>query len=322
MMDQDLAKIQLEGATGSQQDADYEYGLEDISVGSSSFTNSEHIKVVDDVKEYEISKNEGYNNAVILMTDDESASINSVLIVESNTIEAWDTTDSVHDDEEFYRRSAERAVSNVKSRPNIDQILAKANSESGASKEDGDSHKIFPNEEYWLKDCEVIADKHSLLYIKPERRTVYSVIEPARWPLALRGKELTRISLDADWRPKSSMRAYPIDRLVWVNDYITLTSKLIDSLDPDDAYALLKWPPFDLLEMDNRLLRLSTLMLIKGGTVADLATKINCDPKIVCGFVNACYRAGYIINRSDLTPERLPPGSEPGVLGMIKDAFR
>ena len=100
------------------------------------------------------------------------------------------------------------------------------------------------------------------------------------------------------------------------------TGKLIDSLNLNDAYALLKWPPFDLLEMDNRLLKLSTKMLIKGGTVADLATKVGCEPSIVCGFINACYRAGYIINRSDLNPDRLTDVSGEGVLGMIKDAFR
>ncbi len=320
MLDKELARVQIDGQALGERLNDYEYHFEEISVGSSSFTNSEHIKVVDDVRDYETSKSDGNLDPVVLMTDDESASINSVLIVETNTLEAWDTTESLHDDEEFFRQSAERAVSNVKQRRTLDTILARSSDSTKPISNADEGREVARGEEYWLEDAEILADQHSLLFIKAERRTVYSVIEPSRWPLAMRDKVITKAVLSPDWRPKSNMRSYPIDRLMWVNDFVTLTNKLIDSLDLNHAYALLKWPPFDLLEMDNRLLKLATKMLIKGGTVADLATKVGCEPSIVCGFINACYRAGYIINRSDLTPDRVGGGE--GVLGMIKDAFR
>ncbi len=320
MLDKDLARVQIDGQALDERLHDYQ--LEEISVGSNSFTNSDYLQVVDDVKDYEEAKTIGSLEPVLLMTDDESASINSVLIVETNTVEAWDISESVDNDEEFFRKSAETAVENVKKKRTLDTILAGSGEDSTNSVLSDEATPIGRSEEYWLEDGEIFADQHSVLFVKAERRTVYSIIEPSRWPMAMRGKQLTKMPLPARWRPKSSMRSYPIDRLMWVNDFVTLTNKLIDSLDNNDAYALLKWPPFDLLEMDNRLLKLSTKMLIKGGTVADLATKVGCEPSVVCGFINACYRAGYIINRNELDGDALDSDRGDSVLGMFKDAFR
>lgn len=322
MMDKDLARVQIDGEGLNERLGDYEYQLEEISVGSHSFTNSDYVQVVDDVRGYEKTRTNGHVDPVVLMTDDESASMNSVLIVETDSIEAWDLTESAEDDEEFFRESAKKAVSNANKPKSLETILARSPDEEVQNAVSDQVSAVVKGEEYWREDAEIMADQHSIMFIKAERRTVYSAIEPSRWPMAMRGKVITKSPLSPDWRPKSSMSSYPIDRLMWVNDFTTLTGKLIDSLNLNDAYALLKWPPFDLLEMDNRLLKLSTKMLIKGGTVADLATKVGCEPSIVCGFINACYRAGYIINRSDLNPDRLTDVSGEGVLGMIKDAFR
>ncbi|MEO0369572.1 MAG: hypothetical protein AAF197_12455, partial [Pseudomonadota bacterium] len=219
-------------------------------------------------------------------------------------------------------KSAQQAVANVNRKTDLQSVLADRQGDVAGEHTDHVGVPIVAQEEYWLEDNEIIAEKHSVLSIKAERRMVYSVIEPGRWPLALRGKSLSKVPLSKNWRPKSSMKAYPLDRLIWINDLITLNNKLEEGLDPDNAYAIFRWPPFDLLELDNHLLRLSTLMLIRGGTIADLATRVGCDQSLVCGFINACHRAGYLRSRSDLAPERFIETQDDGVLGMIKDAFR
>ena len=94
------------------------------------------------------------------------------------------------------------------------------------------------------------------------------------------------------------MKSYPLDRLVWVNDFINLTTKLPKGLNPKVELMLHRWPPFDLLQMDNRLLKVASLLLVKGATIADLVSKARCDSTIILGFINACHRGGYLSEKT------------------------
>ena len=69
---------------------EYDYELDNMSIDYHSFTNSDYMKVVDDVRGFN-DENEGeeVRKATLLMTDDESGSTNSVLVIETNTLDAW-----------------------------------------------------------------------------------------------------------------------------------------------------------------------------------------------------------------------------------------
>jgi len=78
--------------------SDYNFSLDKMSVDYHSFTNSDYQKVVDDVKGFSEKEADDAPQAVVLVTDDESANSNSVLVIETNSLDAWDMEDSEFDD--------------------------------------------------------------------------------------------------------------------------------------------------------------------------------------------------------------------------------
>ena len=73
---------------------DYEYELDHLSLDYQSMTNSDYMKVVDDVKQFKDVVDPENPEPVILVTDDESASVNSVLVIETHSIDAWEFSET------------------------------------------------------------------------------------------------------------------------------------------------------------------------------------------------------------------------------------
>ena len=88
LIDDDRRLVNLPSIDKPKDDAVYHYVLEEISFSSDVYTSSDQIRVVDDVKDYEVSK--GEVEAVLLLSDDESASVNSVLLTKSVSEDDWD----------------------------------------------------------------------------------------------------------------------------------------------------------------------------------------------------------------------------------------
>ena len=67
----------------------HEFELDNMSIDYASHTNSDYMKVVDDVQQFKLEEEE-LPSAMLLVTDDESNSTNSVLVIETNSLDAWD----------------------------------------------------------------------------------------------------------------------------------------------------------------------------------------------------------------------------------------
>ena len=239
----------------------YEYDLGDMSVDYNSFTNSDYVEVVDDVRKFNIEEGEtSTNDPVLLITDDESSSTNSVLIIETNSHEAWDITLSENSSISVIDQSVVDGVSNEDDEEEV--VL-----------EQKVGLQIKPAEEYWLNDNEIIASHQTLFYIKPERDMVYSTKEPGLWIQLLRDETLSKLPLDSGWQPKSGFKSYPMSCLHWVNTLIYDNDEIASDLNEESSYILTKWPQFDLIELDNSLLKLCTMMFVRAETVSNLITK-------------------------------------------------
>ncbi|MEM7359305.1 MAG: hypothetical protein AAF431_09420 [Pseudomonadota bacterium] len=289
-------------------EGEYEYELDKMSVDYHSFTNSDYVKVVDDVMQFKDAENAEGDQPVILMTDDESASVNSVLVLETHSVDAWDFEDSEFSISEIVNEQKEAFEE-----PESDLVVLKQRA----------GFEIAAGEEYWLEDNEIIVDNDSFLFIKPARKMVYSSQEPGKWPTVLQKNKLTRVPLREDWRPRDGLKVYPISRLLWVNTLISQTRELAAGLDEDQEYLLERWPHFDLLEMDNVLLKLCTMLFVRPESVSSLASKSGYGRSTICGLMNACHEMGYLKQPDQIGAERLAHAAQDeGMLGKIKDVFR
>lgn len=290
-------------------EGDYEYELDKMSVDYHSFTNSDYIKVVDDVKQFHEDNADSSNVPVILMTDDESASANSVLVLETNSMDAWDFNPSEFSISEFDEQ---------KSQTDFDESVTE---EIELKQRAG--FEVHPDEEYWLEDSEIIIDNRSFLFIKPARKMVYSSIEPGRWPHFMQRGSLFKIPLAQNWRPNDGLQVYPLSCFLWVNTLINQTDQLTSGLKENQKYLLTKWPSFDLLELDNVLLKLCTMLFVQPESVASLASKSGYARSTIRGLMNACAQMGYLVTPDQVSIEKIAPiSSEEGMLGKIKDVFR
>ncbi|MFT5573239.1 MAG: hypothetical protein ACI9FR_002172 [Cryomorphaceae bacterium] len=314
----DSQKLQAESTSEDKasfsDEGSYDYELDHMSIDYHSFTNSDYIKVVDDVKQFKEGEGLTVGEPVILVTDDESASVNSVLVVETNALDAWEfSVCEASSDISAHIKDAD--VSNVKAFDRKDVEEAVLRSKAG--------FEIAPLESYWLEDYEIIADHETVLYIKAEREMVYSTLEPGKWPRALQNKTLSKLPLSANWKPQKSLNAYPMSRLTWVNTLITDTERLCEHLNEDEEYILLRWPHFDLLELDNNLLKLCTMLFVRPESVASLASKSGYGRSTVRGLMNACYKEGILKRPSEIDMEELSHASnDESMFGKIKDVFR
>jgi len=301
--------------TDESDDAEeYDYELDNLSIDYHSFTNSEYMKVVDDVQgfhdddeEVEVPRN------VVLVTDDESASNNSVLVIETNSLDAWDMSESeIDDDADFDEDSIDSDSSYID--PQVEAALTK--------RLDGGS-VVEPGNEFWATDVEIYSGRESLLYIKPERDLVYSYSEPGKWVAALRKKTVTKVDLETKWRPSDELSAFPISSLAWANTIATRSGSLARGLDSQTEYILERWPHFDLLELDNMLLKLCTMLFVQPESPYSLMQKSGYSRTVVYGLVNACHELDILRVSDDFDLEKFSEmNADEGVFGKIKEVFR
>lgn len=289
-------------------EGDYEYELDKMSIGYHSFTNSDYIKVVDDVKQFQEGGIAENHDPVILVTDDESSSANSVLVIETNSLDAWDFSHSEFDTTQIHTQVTQK-TEEVKN--------------TGVVKEQRAGFEISPGEKFWLEDNEIIADNETFLFIKPARKMIYSDREPGKWPALLQRGALSKVALGDDWRPTKEVQVYPLSRLLWANTLVTKTDSLISSLSEEKKYLLEKWPHFDVLELDNVLLKLCTMLFIRPESVASLSAKSGYGRSTIRGLFNACYETGLLVtpDRFDET-QLVRTSAEDGMLGKIKEVFK
>lgn len=287
----------------------FEYDLENLSVDYNSFTSSEYVKVVDDVRKFnEEGESVDNNEAVVLMTDEESSSANSVLIIETNSSEAWDFT-----------LSENTSVTEIEE-VNDDEVESETTEEVVLEKKVG--LQIQSNEDYWMADNEIIANHQTLFYIKPERDMIYSQKEPGLWSQILRDETLSKLPMESAWQPKNGFKAYSLSCLHWVNALIKDNQSLVSELDESGSYILITWPQFDLIEMDNSLLKLCTMLFVRPETVDNLVTKSGYSRGAVIGLMNACHGLGILKEAEESGQSSFTPvQSSEGVFRKIKNVF-
>ncbi len=298
--------------------SDYNFSLDKMSIDYHSFTNSDYQKVVDDVKgfnEGDASKDDAEApQAVMLVTDDESGSTNSVLVIETNSLDAWDMEDSEFDD----LRSVSVETPSMLELPELakkerDQVKDKIAS----------GNSLNPKDELWMADQEIMAGAQTLLYVRAGERKVYSSREPGKWIHALRNKELTGVDLPKDWQPKSDLKAYPLERLIWVNTLVGRCEKLDDEVLDSQEFMLMTWPHFELLELDNALLKMTTMLFVAPESAYSLIQKTGEGRNIVYGMLNACKELGMLVSPEEVKAQNFDmPTQEEGMFGKIKDVFR
>ena len=284
-------------------DGEYEYELDNLSQDYHSFTNNDYVKVVDDVKQFKEDGKRSSEEPVILITDDESASVNSVLVLETNSMDAWDFSHSEFSISEFANDADENEDDYVDS----------------VKRTERDVVEIDDYEQYWLEDNEIVVENESFMFIKPARQMVYSSTEPGRWPSFLQRKALHKIPLAKEWRPTPGLGVYPLSSLLWVNVLVSETDALLDDLDEDGDYILERWPDFELLELDNVLLKLCTMLFVRAESVASLSTKSGYGRSTIRGLMNACHDGGYLTAVGSSEEENSHEGD--GVFRKIKHAF-
>lgn len=292
----------------------YEYELDNMSVDYHSFTNSEYMKVVDDVQGF----NEGdvldeKPQGVVMMTDDESGSSNSVLVIETNSLDVWEMSES-----EFEEGAVIGQAELSEDGSFIDEKAEKAIDEKLAT-----GTPVKPDDEYWNYDIEIFSGRESLLFIKPEREMVYSEFEPAKWPASLAAESVTKIPIDKGWQPTQGLKAFPMSRLMWASTIATKTSSLVEGLNESDEYILERWPDFELLQLDNVLLKLCTLLFVQGESAYSLMQKSGHSRHVVFGLLNACHEIGILKRADEVQIEQFSQASnDESVFGKIKDVFR
>lgn len=299
---------------------DHEFELDNMSIDYASHTNSEYLKVVDDVQQFQDSDVE-QPSAMLLVTDDESSSVNSVLVIETNSHDEWDfsETESSASAEMDSSEIAKQAVEGMAD-DNFDDIDAEVampdiKSESGFD--------IAPGEKYWEADNEIIADNVSVLCVKYQRKMVYSTSEPGKWLGEMQGKKLSKLPLNNSWRPKKGLISYPVSQLIWVNTLMTESDALSDGLKDNVEYILEKWPHFDLLQLDNVLLKLCSLLFVKSESLNSLVEKSGYSRSTVRGLMNACYKEGLLKSADDIQVDSLIAAADgDSVFGKIKGVFR
>lgn len=296
---------------------DYEYELDKLSIDYHSFTSSEYMKVVNDVQGFNDENDEEVEDlkpAVVLVTNDESASANSVLVIETNSLDAWEMSESEEDEEAVLE--AARAME-------ADSSYIDEKWEAELTKRLEAGTEIKKGEEFWHDECEIYGGRESLLFIKPERDTVYSNFEPGKWTAPLRSTAITKLELSNKWHPSSELKAYPISRLMWAHTVANKGKSLSPGLDHQTEYILEKWPHFDLIELDNMLLKLCTMLYVNPESPYSLMQKSGYSRTIVFGFVNACQEADILREAEEFNLEKFSEmNPDEGMFGKIKDVFR
>jgi hypothetical protein len=315
-----LAKMDKRSKTdplklGGSAEADaFDYELDNLSIDYHSFTNSEYVEIDDDVKGFKDGdKGIDLSKAVVMIADDESGSVNSVLIIETNSLDVWEMSEAeIEDRVEENSESIESESSDVDAEAEALISIALA---SGSV--------VKPGHEFWLEDAEIYSAREQLLVVRPARELVYSHREPGKWTEALRRKTITKCSLAAKWRPSEEIKAFPLSRLIWANTIANKSHTLASDLDPKTEYILERWPHFDLLELDNMLLKLCTMLFVQAESPNSLLQKSGYSRSVVYGLVNACHDLNILRVAAQFDLEEFSrSNANDGMFGKIKDVFR
>lgn len=293
--------------------SDYNFSLDKMSIDYHSFTNSDYVKVVDDVKGFNEDEDDA-PQAVVLVTDDESGSSNSVLVIETNSLDAWDLSES-----EFEDLPSQTVES--PSELELPELAAKERQEVRGKIASGTT--VNTKTELWMTEQEVLAGSHTLFVVKTSERKVYSSREPGKWIKAIRNKELISVDIAGDWKPSVDMKVYPLERLIWVNTLIGRCEKLDDDVTDSQEFMLKSWPHFELLELDNALLKITTMLFVAPESAYSLMQKTGESRALVYGMMNACKELGTLVDPIDIERHNLEvPAQDEGMFGKIKDVFR
>jgi len=138
----------------------------------------------------------------------------------------------------------------------------------------------------------------------------------------LQRHELSKSTIADDWEPDAELIAYSIDTFRWTYILVNDTEELYDTLDDEAEYMLERWPSFDLLELDNILLKLCAMLFVRPETMATLSVKSGYGVSTVCGLMNACHEFGLLKDPSEIGSGAVVPENDEGMLGKIRDAFR
>lgn len=310
------SKIQTDKAYSDE--GDYEFELDDPSaVDFHSFTNSDYAKAAEDVKDFgdgdpdsEVVKDQDQigvdNKPVVLVTDDESSSSNSVVVIETNSMDLWDFSESEFSEE------------NIDGESEFSEML----SEEEVVLQKRAGFEIKQDEVFWNEDNELIVDNQTYMFVKPERNMVYSEAEPGEWANSLQKGELAKAPIPSEWRPTSGLKAYPMHSLVWAHTLINKTSREVTPFGDDDNFQLESWPDFELLQLDNILLKLCTMLYVRPESVQSLSHKSGYGLSTIRGFMNACDGLGCLKKPEQITGDKVASGNDEGMFGKIKDVFR
>ena len=291
----------------------YNFELDKMTVDDNSFTNSEYVKAAaDDVKGFH--QEDGSPQAVMLMSDDESANSNSVLVIETNSLDAWDMDDSEFD--ELHSHSVETPSElELPDLSTRERKVAKTKLATGTA--------VESYAEMWMTEQEVMAGPQTLLVVRPGERKVYSAKEPGRWIVSMRKKELTSVPLADNWKATDDLKAYPLERLIWINALVGRHDHLDDEMSDNQEVMLLKWPHFELLELDNALLKMTTMLFVAPESAYSLMQKTGEGRAVVYGMLNACKELDLLASESQIRKITARKNDdESGVFGKLKDAFR
>jgi len=122
---------------------------------------------------------------------------------------------------------------------------------------------------------------------------------------------------------KDSLQTLSNELLVLVNALVNETDRLNPDLDEETAYILDAWPQFDLIELDNSLLKLCTMMFVRAETVKGLVSKSGYGRSTVIGLMNACHSVGILKDTEEFEHENsMSVLSSEGVFGKIKGVFK
>lgn len=293
-------------------EGDYEGELDKLSADDNAYTNSEYIHVVDTVaqfKEGQAGQNQG---PVALISDDESSLRSTVLVLETPSMDAWD-----HNELQFSASSggddSDSEMSSEFSELDTDTVVLHERA----------GFKISSIDECWAEDNEIIVDNESFLFIKSAREMVYSDIEPGKWPVIIARQEMTRVPLRDDWQPAQGLNVYPLSSFIWVNTMVCENQMLFRELEENTEYLLERWPHFTLLELDNVLLKLCTMLFVRPESLQSLSSKSGYGRSTIIGLMNACYKLGYLKLPESIDVDKLAPASnDERMLGKFKDSFK
>ena len=306
----DLSSVSVSQHSATSHDQDNEENQSLLS------GNELEIQYDDEVEEEDLESLEDAidldsTEAVILIADDESGSSNSVLVIETDSLEVW----SQHDLDILNSEAIMGANANG---DYVNELMA----EKEETVEPRIGEEIDYGESYWKKDNELIVNQKSLLFVKAGQAVVYSETAPGNWFAFLHRDDLSKLALASEWEPTAKMRAYPVESLIWADTFVNKGSQLLPSIEEEQEYVLQCWPKFELLELDNSLLKLCSMLFIRPETVDSLAQRSGFGRSTVRGLMNACYQAGILkLPHEVQSVSKDANAQQSSMLGKIKNVF-